>query len=120
MRALHNLKKTDLIFVLVLGIIIASIWLWSNSHDNKQKLIAEIIRNGHVIQKIDLNKVETSKNITLADGMKMTIQAEKGRIRVLHSDCPNKICVKTGWLTEPGDTAICIPFDTIVVIDVPD
>jgi hypothetical protein len=50
----------------------------------------------------------------------MTILAEKGRIRVLQSECPNKICVNTGWLTKPGDVAICVPGDTIVIINVPD
>jgi hypothetical protein len=120
MKALRNLKKADLIFIILLGIIIAVILLWSSSHASKQKLVAEIIRNGHVVRKIDLKKVETPEYITLTDGQKMTILAEKGRIRVLHSDCPNKICVKTGWLTKPGDTAICVPFDTVVSIDVPE
>ncbi len=117
---MRNIKKADLIFVLVLAMIIAIIWLWSSSHENKSELVAEIIRNGQVVQKIDLNKVETPEYVTLTDGIKMTILAEKGRIRVLHSDCPNKICVNAGWLTEPGDAAVCIPADTIVIIDVPD
>jgi len=120
MKALRNINKADLIFVLALGLIITIIWLWNSSHESKQELVAEIIRHGQVIRKIDLNKIETPEYITLEDGIKMTILAEKGRIRVLHADCPNKICVKSGWLTEPGDAAVCIPSDTIVIIDVPD
>ncbi|NLW91460.1 MAG: NusG domain II-containing protein [Syntrophomonadaceae bacterium] len=120
MKTLRSIKKADLILVLVLGIIIALIWLWNGHHNSKQDLVAEIIRNGQIIQKVDLNKVKNPKYITLKNGIKITILAEKGRIRVLHADCPNKICVKTGWLSQPGDMAICVPSDTIVVIDVPD
>lgn len=120
MKALRSVKKADLVLVLVLGIIILFIWLWNDYHESKEALVAEIIRNGQVVGRIDLNKVESPDYTTLTDGIKMTILAEKGRIRVLQSECPNKICVNTGWLTKPGDAAICVPGDTIVIIDVPD
>lgn len=120
MKALDSVKKADIALVLMLGIIISVIWLWNGYHENKQTLVAEIVRNGQVVGKIDLNKIETQEYINLTDGIKMTILAEKGRIRVLQSECPNQICVNTGWLTKPGDVAICAPGDTIVIIDVPD
>ena len=34
---------------------------------------------------------------------------ENGRIRVLEADCPDKVCVVTGWLSRPGQTAACVP-----------
>jgi hypothetical protein len=38
-----------------------------------------------------------------------TVIAEGLHARIMASPCPNRICVNRGWLTAPGDTAICIP-----------
>lgn len=119
MKALHRLKKGDIYLVLLVGFIVILL-LGINYHNKKStSLIAEIRRDGNLVQRIDLNKVQKPQYIELKNGIKMTILAEKGRIRVLHADCPKKICVKAGWLTKPGDIAVCIPSDTTVMIDVP-
>ena len=31
------------------------------------------------------------------------------RARVISSPCPDKICIKMGWLERPGDYAACLP-----------
>ena len=37
------------------------------------------------------------------------IRVFDGRIRFIDSPCPNKICVHTGWLTQGGENATCLP-----------
>lgn len=32
-----------------------------------------------------------------------------GRVRFVDSPCPNRQCVHTGWLSEGGDVAACLP-----------
>lgn len=117
-------KKGDLYFIILIGLIlIVTLWFWNQhaqSGSAKDKsLIAEIKRDGKLVDKLDLNKLKKPKYIKLTDGIHLTVLAEKGRIRVLDADCPNKICVKAGWLTKPGDMAICVPSDTTVSINVP-
>ncbi len=80
------------------------------------KLIAVITRNGSKIAELDLNKIEEPQYFSLDDGIHVTIVAEKGAIKFLEAACPDKICVKTGTLTKPGDQAICMPSKTIVKI----
>lgn len=122
MRGIRSFKKGDIFLVLLIGIIgiAASIPLLLNYFDGGSKpsdsLIAVITRDGKQITEIDLNKVQEPQYIEITDGIKLTIEAEKGRIRVLDADCPDKICVKYGWLTKPGDQAICMPSKTIVSI----
>lgn len=41
---------------------------------------------------------------------------ENGRIRYYKSDCPDQICVNTGWLSRISDVAACVPAKTAVVI----
>lgn len=120
MKALPKFKRGDFILVLLVGIIVSFSLFWMNSHSEAQQnsLIADITRDGKVIQKIDLNKVTKPQTILLNNnGYKLTVIAEKGKIRVLDADCPDKICKNFGWLTKPGDNAICMPSRIIVMIE---
>ncbi|WP_132015356.1 NusG domain II-containing protein [Hydrogenispora ethanolica] len=48
--------------------------------------------------------------------MKITISIEKGRIRFSDAGCPDRLCVKQGWLTSQGDRAVCLPSKTVILI----
>lgn len=39
----------------------------------------------------------------------VTVRAERGRICIDHSDCPSQDCVRTGWISQPGQQIICLP-----------
>ncbi len=44
-----------------------------------------------------------------ANGLTVTVQIEAGRVRVLHSDCPDRLCVHSGWLSQNGQASVCVP-----------
>lgn len=37
------------------------------------------------------------------------IQVQNGQARFINSPCPNKLCVHTGWISQGGENAICLP-----------
>ncbi len=37
------------------------------------------------------------------------IQVFDGQVRFIDSPCPNKVCVHTGWLSQGGENATCLP-----------
>ena len=39
----------------------------------------------------------------------LTIEIRDGCARVAESDCPDRICQKTGWISRKGETVICAP-----------
>ncbi len=51
---------------------------------------------------------------TLENGM--VIEVQDGKIRVKKSNCPQKICVKHGWLNYANDVIVCIPNKTIIYL----
>jgi len=51
---------------------------------------------------------------TLENGV--VIEVKGGRIRVKDSDCPQKICVKHGWLRYANDVIVCLPNKTILYL----
>lgn len=43
----------------------------------------------------------------------MTLEVGQGKARVLKSDCPEQICVNTGWISGAGQTIVCVPNRTV-------
>ena len=39
-----------------------------------------------------------------------------GRVRILNSPCPLKICENKGWISKKGDFIICVPNRVIIRI----
>jgi len=80
---------------------------------------AVIKLDGKVIQTIDLNGVKAQKQWKIYDkaGNYNLIEVFPGKIRVKDADCPDKICVKTGWISQSGQIAVCLPHKLIINIE---
>jgi len=104
-------KSGDKILILALAVIAAAFMIWNAMEaDTTKNLTAVITQDSKLVEKIDLRSIDKPLYINLhEEGIHQTILAEKGRIRFLKSDCPNKTCVKTGWLTRSGTRAVCLP-----------
>jgi hypothetical protein len=114
------MKKGDKITAIVIAciIVISSIGVFAYMNIIKgSRHIAEIKQDGKVIRTIDLDKIDTAEEIkiTYNDGYNI-IRVENGRIKIIDADCPDKLCVKTGWITESGQSVICLPHKLIIKI----
>jgi hypothetical protein len=45
-----------------------------------------------------------------------TIEVRNGAIAIIESDCPQKICVHTGAISNPAQTIVCVPNRILVEI----
>ena len=105
-------KKGDIILtVLILLVCIALIFLPELS---SEKSVATVYVDGEVIETIKLDEVE--KAYTFSPCENVEIEVEKGRIRFLSSDCPDKLCVKSGWLNSGGATSACLPEKVVISV----
>ncbi|MCL2082525.1 MAG: NusG domain II-containing protein [Oscillospiraceae bacterium] len=59
----------------------------------------------------------SSKTVKCANGISLTLEFEAGRVRVANANCPDRLCVKTGWLDGPWKCAVCIPGQAILQIN---
>lgn len=113
-------KKGDLL--LISGIVIlAVLFLGWNTFGARlsmnQQLTAVIKHDGQVLKQINLSQLKNPETLTYNyEGIKQVIVAERGQIRFSESDCPDKICVKTGWLNKPGDKSVCMPSKVVITI----
>jgi hypothetical protein len=115
---MNILKKGDVILIAAVILLIAGGFaVTSFFRTDSSGKIAVIKQENKVIQKIDLNAVKSTQIITVGGKYKETILVEKGRIRFEEANCPDLVCVRTGWLSRQGDIAVCLPNRTIIKIE---
>lgn len=49
-------------------------------------------------------------------GITLIVEIADGRARVKHSDCPDQVCVHSGWLSRSGQASACVPAGICVQI----
>lgn len=79
--------------------------------------VASIRVDGVVRQQIALDYAPDQEFSILEEtGKDITFQVKDGAIRFLHAQCPDQICVNTGFIHEEGEIATCMPNRTVVTI----
>lgn len=68
---------------------------------------AVVKRGGDVFAELDLSR---NRQIEVPGPLGLTVVAvDKRRVRVVSDPGPRQYCVRQGWLTRPGEIAICAP-----------
>lgn len=114
------LKKGDIILTLSMVAVIAvsfvAVRMFRNAGENTGK-IAVIKQNDKVIKTIDLQAVNGPVRVEILGEYNNIVLMEEGRIRFESASCPDHVCVRTGWLSRRGDTAVCLPNRSIIKIE---
>ncbi len=71
--------------------------------------VAVIEQDGKEIRRVELSSIPQPETLVLDGEISVTILLEPGQVSIIHSDCPDQICVNTGTLTRPGQSAVCLP-----------
>ena len=80
-------------------------------------LTARIVLDNELVAELPLSAL--SETVTLdVPGARypITVEAEQGRVRVSHSECPSQDCVHTGWVSRPGGQIICLPNRLVITV----
>lgn len=83
--------------------------------------VVQIIQDGVVVEEIDLSRVREEYSLTLKarDGGYNTILVQPGRICVSDADCPDRICVLQGWLSDQSIPIACVPHHLLILLQAP-
>lgn len=102
-----------LLLAVLLGLLALIFRHWDSGN------IANVYQNGLLIRSIDLSQVTEPYSFTVTDdqGHENTIQVESGRIRVSQANCPDQICVNTGWLETGIEPIVCLPARLVIRLE---
>ncbi len=109
-------KKSDIILVLTIVFIgILSMFIYKYNFAEKPAR-AEIYYKTQLIKSVDLTKGK-DVHFSIPQNKNVLFHLDPdGNISFEHSDCPDKICIKTGKLHTVGQTAACLPNEIFLKI----
>lgn len=114
--------KNDIYLCLIIAIILVLIITIINISNNDTKsLRAEVWLMGNKIDDIDLSLVNDLETKAYRfdyydDEVEIKLEFKQNMIRVVSSDCPNKICVDTGWSDSINKPIICMEYGFKVIL----
>ena len=109
-----NKIAASALFVLVL--ICAAVLLLRGALTSENKT-AVVYLNGEVIREIELDKIKEPIEFDIVTGEYTNrALAERGRIRRVSANCPDKVCVNQGWIDNGAVPIVCLPHKVTIEI----
>jgi hypothetical protein len=113
------LKKADIVLIVLLFAL--SLLPLVKFGQPAPACYAEIRQAGKVIERVQLTGHTGITEITTtynANGQEKHnhIRIENAQITVTDADCPDKICMQTGAISQPGEIIACLPHQLIIEI----
>jgi len=79
--------------------------------------VANVYVDGELVYSVDLGSVtEAYQYVVKTPYGANTLAVERGRIRVLDTDCAGHDCMRQGWISRAGNPIVCIPHHLVVQI----
>lgn len=108
----RTLKKAVLAFSVFLTVIcLCSIVYLMLPQKSDRTYIADIYQNGSLIMSIPLDGSRPDQTFIIEgpEGGVNEIQIHSGSIGILSADCPDKLCVKQGFIEDSRLPVTCLP-----------
>lgn len=116
-----HLKKHYLIpsLIVLLLLFISCLALWLQYRNETPAVKALISQDGSVIREVLLTDVKTPYTFTIESplGGYNEIRVEEGKIGVVDTDCPDKICQNMGMVSSAVYPISCLPHRLVIQIE---
>lgn len=106
-------KNTIILSVTVVLLAIAAI-VFQMLFLKKEGAYALVQVQHEQLYRLDLQK-ETELTVESGNGFNK-IEVKDGAVIVTEADCPDKICVRTGYIRKTGEVIACLPHELTVTI----
>lgn len=115
-------KKGDILlsFVLLISSMVLVGILFSQSSGGGVKY-ASIQVEGVEVRRLDFINSNIGQRVRIDTPYGYNVfEIGEGSIRSIESDCKEKIHIKQGWISSPGQTLVCLPHKLVVEIKTED
>lgn len=119
MGAKYMFKKWDIVIIIILLIVsfipelIFGVIL-GKSYNNTY---AQITMDGKLYKRIPLSDHRGQENMKIKTNSGYNILVVKDNsIAIIDGDCKDKICIKSGYIKNPGESLICLPHKLMIEI----
>ncbi len=99
----------------VLAILAVFVLLFVLFTSGSSAVLAHIEHDGERILTLELSG--EPQQLAMEHNNNVIIEYGEGGIRFIASDCPDKVCIHTGNISQSGQVAACLPNDIIVMVE---
>ena len=112
--------KNDIVFILCMLLIAGGVWLYTFC-TRRAGGVAVVTVDGDIVAKLPLSEptafaLNSSYLGIGEEGFANVIVVENGRVCVKDANCPDKVCVRTGWIEYEGESIVCLPHKLVVTV----
>lgn len=112
--------KTKLTAVLtgacLLILCAVSLWFVLTPRKAASACIADIYQDGTLLTSIPLDEIQEPYTFTItgSEGGENQVEVRPGSIGIVSADCPDRLCVRQGFLSAPGIPIVCLPHRLVI------
>lgn len=109
-------KRSDVVIIAAILLVGLASWVLYDSFSKDKSVKAEIYYYSQLVETISL-KSDEERTFSITQNPNVIFHADAdGNIAFIASDCPDKVCVKTGKIHRVGEYAACLPNGIILKI----
>lgn len=111
------LTRRELPLLLLLVLAAGGLLLWTRLAP--AGAVAVVEAEGRELARRELRLLSKPETLTAAGagGLQVTVELSPQGARVIEAGCPDKSCQRTGWLTQAGDCAVCLPARVVLRLE---
>ena len=109
----QRLTGADKVLIAASACLIVAIYVFANTVAGQgSEVLIDV--DGKTVHKTSLRE----EHVITVNGVhgRLTVETRDGKVAITHADCPNHICVQTGWRSRSGEVIVCVPNKTVVRI----
>ena len=109
------LSKKDILLIAVIvitGAALWGIWNWINTPDADADIYAEITTEFGVYNAA----LDRNRTFSVYGLPEIVFEVRDGQIAFIKSNCPDRICINTGFLGRAGQVAACLPNNVLMFL----
>lgn len=109
LRERRLLSRQEWPFFLALALLIAAAALLLSARPQGGVAVVEV--DGEEVARRELFRLTEPEllPVTGKNGIALTVEFSPSGARVVEADCPDQTCLRTGLLTQAGESAVCLP-----------
>lgn len=107
-------RKGDIAVIGIIALAALIFFLWSGSKSDSPQAVITV--DGEAVETVDLISVKEKTVFTPETSPGVVIVAENGEIWFESAGCEDKLCIASGRLSRHGDTAVCLPAKTAIIV----
>lgn len=108
------MKKREYLIILIIVLLTGALYL--NNRITREETSVSVYKGKDLLKSFDIN--EDNSYSFEGDYGHFNVEVKDGRVRAYDVECPNQICVHTGWISLDNPVPIiCLPNNIVVKID---